>query len=169
MLKRTRERVSYARPHRVSRYLLLTCFGAEQIAGLATDGSTDFVVTMLSGAGTSTTRGSAFHLNPLNILSWRPSPRSPPEQLRSLLMQLLVQTFNALSSQAPNQSAWNDEPGVIMGMPGITSELRCQVGRLGLHEPDRSRSASTLYHTPMVNPGITLGCVVGHLRYPQSP
>jgi hypothetical protein len=51
-----------------------------------------------------------------------------------------------------------------MGTSGMTSEGRWQVGRDASHVPERSRSASVVYHTPIVKVGITLGWVLGQFE-----
>src|SRR5438067_6614437 len=60
--------------------------------------------------GIGTSRGFAFQLNPSYIFICRPLPKSPPEQLSSLLMQLSIHMAMTVSSQAPNQSAWRVAP-----------------------------------------------------------
>ena len=70
-------------------------------------------------------------------------------------MQLSVHIFMTVSSQAPNQSAWKELPGRIMGAFAMMSDDRCHVGRELSQVPERSRSASVVYHTPIVKVGMT--------------
>ena len=116
-----------------------------------------------------TTRGSALQKNPLYIVICLPLPSSPPEQLSTLLMQFSIQVAMTTSSHAPNQSACSEVPGFIIGMPGMVSDDSDQVEVSGVHLPERSRSASTVYQAPMVKVGMTYGWVVGHLNVPQLP
>lgn len=108
----------------------------------------------LAGAeGGSTKCGFATQVNPLNVFICCPFPRSPPEQLRSRLMQLSVHIFITWSSHAPNQSVWKLDPG-FMGIPGMSSDERCQLANVPSHLPDLSSVSSTLYQAPSVKVGM---------------
>ena len=62
----------------------------------------------------------------MSIATWL--PRSAPLQLSSLSMQFPVQVAITLSSQAPNQLECRVDPAGIVGIPGISSDDRRQLG-----------------------------------------